>query len=139
MLSLFIVVALSLVSALLYHPLSSRNGLILGDYPRVLLLTAHPDDEAMFFGPTLLALASASPPGEAPIDLQDHSQAVLSIPKPKLEVFSLCLSTGNADGLGNVRAAELEASLDIFGVSKDRRWVIDDQYGIPSLSEVNFS
>jgi len=67
---------------------------------RVLLLTAHPDDECLFFSPTLLALA--------------HHK-----------VYSLTLSTGNADGLGNLRQRELHGSLDVLGVSPDRRWTID--------------
>jgi N-acetylglucosaminylphosphatidylinositol deacetylase len=66
------------------------------------LLTAHPDDECMFFAPTVLALRTAS-----------------------VEVFSLCLSVGNADGLGFERRSELEDSLDVLGVPKDKRWVID--------------
>ncbi|KAF8724731.1 hypothetical protein AX14_008635 [Amanita brunnescens Koide BX004] len=67
---------------------------------RILLLTAHPDDECLFFAPTLLALA--------------HQP-----------VYSLTLSTGNADGLGNLRRRELHGSLNVLGVSPDRRWAID--------------
>lgn len=70
---------------------------------RVLLLTAHPDDECLFFSPTLLALT--------------HHQ-----------VYSLTLSTGNADGLGSQRQRELHGSLDVLGVSPDRRWTIDHPY-----------
>ena len=70
----------------------------------VLLLTAHPDDECMFFAPTLLALLATTPPPS---------------------VYSLCLSVGNADGLGETRRAELGKSLDVLGVPKGRRWVID--------------
>ncbi|KAH9847425.1 N-acetylglucosaminylphosphatidylinositoldeacety la se [Lenzites betulinus] len=75
--------------------------------PHILLLTAHPDDECMFFAPTLLALL-----GTAAHDNE-----------PKL--YSLCLSVGNADGLGDVRRHELERSLDILGVENGRRWVVD--------------
>ncbi|RPD56023.1 LmbE-like protein, partial [Lentinus tigrinus ALCF2SS1-6] len=71
----------------------------------VLLLTAHPDDECMFFAPTILALSEA---------LQ---------PPPTL--YSLCLSVGNADGLGEVRRRELEGSLDVLGIEEGKRWVID--------------
>ena len=70
---------------------------------RILLLTAHPDDECLFFAPTLLALA--------------HQP-----------VYSLTLSTGNADGLGNLRRRELHGSLNVLGVSPDRRWAIDHPY-----------
>ncbi|KAF6157794.1 hypothetical protein GIB67_038262 [Kingdonia uniflora] len=50
----------------------------------ILLVIAHPDDESMFFSPTILYLTS-----------KGH---ILHI---------LCLSTGNADGKGNVRKEEL--------------------------------
>jgi len=70
---------------------------------RVLLLTAHPDDECMFFSPTILALSKQS----------------------KL-VYSLCLSTGDADGLGNLRKDELRHSLDVLGIPPNRSLVIDD-------------
>ncbi|KAF9615670.1 hypothetical protein IFM89_026024 [Coptis chinensis] len=51
---------------------------------KVMLVAAHPDDEAMFFSPTILYLTS-----------KGHT------------VHILCLSTGNADGKGNVRKEEL--------------------------------
>lgn len=56
---------------------------------RICLLIAHPDDEAMFFAP-----------------------AVLSLTRPELgnHLKILCLSSGNADGLGEVRKKELVKS-----------------------------
>ena len=67
---------------------------------RVLLLTAHPDDECMFFAPTILSLLS-----------QTHTtQDDQSSP----EIYSLCLSVGDADGLGSRRARELGRSLDVL-------------------------
>ena len=71
----------------------------------LLLLTAHPDDECMFFGPTILALTAAE---------VNHT------------VYSLCLSSGDADGLGDVRKKELGASLDVLGVDRGRRAVLDE-------------
>ncbi|CAH8669056.1 unnamed protein product [Dicrocoelium dendriticum] len=50
----------------------------------VLLVTAHPDDESMFFAPTLLHLHAAG--------VQTHL---------------LCFSTGNHEGLGSIRQQEL--------------------------------
>ncbi|KAK5321632.1 N-acetylglucosaminyl-phosphatidylinositol de-N-acetylase [Exophiala xenobiotica] len=62
---------------------------------RVILLIAHPDDESMFFSPTLLGLTGSA--------LGNH-------------VKILCLSTGNADGLGETRKKELEAAAVKLGV-----------------------
>eukprot|EP00842_Homolaphlyctis_polyrhiza_P002085 jgi/Hompol1/2878/HPOL_003054-RA len=69
----------------------------LGDIPdtrreSVLLLTAHPDDECLFFAPTIQALAQSS------------------------ELHVLCLSNGNAEGLGRIREKELLASCKTLGV-----------------------
>jgi N-acetylglucosaminylphosphatidylinositol deacetylase len=69
----------------------------------ITLLIAHPDDEAMFFSPALLALT------------------------PYNKVRVLCLSTGNADGLGTIRKRELVSSCLELGVaSADDVAVIDD-------------
>lgn len=67
----------------------------------ILLLIAHPDDEAMFFSPTLVSLTR---------------------PALKNTVKILCLSNGNADGLGATRRKELVASAQLLGV--DPRYVV---------------
>ena len=71
--------------------------------PAALLVTAHPDDEAMFFAPTLLALARVGVP-----------------------VTVLCLSTGDADGLGRVRSKELERACEVLNVPRSRVELLDD-------------
>ncbi|VDB88895.1 unnamed protein product [Peniophora sp. CBMAI 1063] len=100
---------LATLSALLYSPSStvptsssfpSPNNT---DTQRVLLLTAHPDDEAFFFGPTLSALGRVD----------------------GVEVYSLCLSVGDGDGDGVVRVGELGRSLDVLGVEEGRKEVVD--------------
>ena len=91
-----------------------------GSSPRLLLLTAHPDDETFFFGPTLTSLIPSSNP-ESPI----YST---SVPFTHPQVYSLCFSVGNADGLGYVRRRELQDSLDVIGVARDKRWVLDKKY-----------
>ena len=105
-----VILVLSLAWRLLARPAQRDIHFLLkpeSDGPsNVLLLTAHPDDECMFFAPTILALQ------EAPLR---HP--------PKLH--SLCLSVGNADGLGDIRRRELEGSLDVLGIGEGRRWVID--------------
>ena len=93
--------------------------------PRVLLLTAHPDDEAFFFGPTLTSLI---PTLSAPVSPSSREKAFDTVALTFPQVYSLCFSVGNADGLGEIRRRELEDSLDILGVAEDRRWIIDKSY-----------
>jgi len=69
---------------------------------RVALVVAHPDDEAMFFWPTLLQLQDAGLP--------------LSV---------LCLSTGNFDGLGTTRRLEMERSCAQLGVAGEDLVILD--------------
>ncbi|KAH6652060.1 putative deacetylase LmbE-like domain-containing protein [Truncatella angustata] len=72
---------------------------------RICLLIAHPDDEAMFFAPTVLALTR---------------------PETGNHVKILCLSTGNADGLGETRKKELVKSGMLLGLrQEDDVFVID--------------
>ncbi|CAA9959512.1 Phosphatidylinositol glycan class L [Pyrenophora teres f. maculata] len=74
---------------------------------RILLLIAHPDDEAMFFAPTLLALTRAERGNDVKI---------------------LCLSSGDADGLGEVRKKELVKSGLQLGIgSKEDILVVEDK------------
>lgn len=76
----------------------------LDTYPQhVLVLTAHPDDECMFFAPTIHALRA-------------HG----------VQVSALCLSQGNADGLGHLRTSELVRSYDVLGVPAKHVACIDD-------------
>lgn len=65
-------------------------------HPIALVLTAHPDDEAMFFAPSILTL------GEHGWDLH-----------------AVCLSDGDADGLGAVRKGELFGSYEVLGLAQD--------------------
>ncbi|VVT48406.1 uncharacterized protein SAPINGB_P001763 [Magnusiomyces paraingens] len=69
-----------------------------GNFPNsnVFLLTAHPDDESMFFGPTLHRLS-----------------------KNNVSVNIICFSTGDNEGIGHVRKAELEAAVSYFGSEKN--------------------
>ena len=60
--------------------------------PLYVLVVAHPDDESMFFAPTLLSLMDK-------------------------EVWIISLSKGNYDGLGKVRAQELLKAAQLLGVS----------------------
>src|SRR5690349_8264962 len=73
---------------------------------RFLLVTAHPDDEAMFFIPTLQVLTAK------------YWYAMSSIRNLILSsVFLLCLSSGNMQGLGEIRKKELQESCRILNIS----------------------
>ena len=77
-----------------------RHG-ALANWRRVLLVISHPDDESMFFGPTIQALRRAG-----------------------ARTHILCLSNGDADGLGAVREKELEIARKFLGV--DSSEVVND-------------
>jgi len=84
--------------------LSARLPTIQGK--RICLLIAHPDDEAMFFSPTLLALTKP--------ELGNH-------------VKILCFSNGSGDGVGEVRKKELAKSAVMLGLrSEDDVLIIED-------------
>ncbi len=68
----------------------------------VLIVTAHPDDECMFFSPVILALNKWN----IPVDL-------------------LCLSSGNFYGMGKVRADELKSSANVLRIRHFK--VINDE------------
>lgn len=68
----------------------------------VLLVTAHPDDECMFFTPSIRNFINEG----SRVDL-------------------LCLSTGNYDGMGQQRRGELERSCSILGISSV--FIIEDE------------
>ena len=72
-----------------------------------LIVTAHPDDEAMFMTPTILNIT------------QNKSN----------QVFLLWLSTGNADGIGGIRSKELRASWSNLRISQLK--IIDDEKNFP--------
>lgn len=70
----------------------------------VLLVIAHPDDESMFFSPTLLSLASLG----------------------HYHVRLLCLSTGNVEGLGGLRKQELLSACSFLKVPMENVEVLDN-------------
>jgi cell division protein FtsL len=59
------------------------------------IVIAHPDDEAMFMTPTIISLTN-----------QDD-----------IKVHLICLSTGNADGIGKQRVKELAKSCKVLSIS----------------------
>ncbi|KAF9580643.1 N-acetylglucosaminyl-phosphatidylinositol de-N-acetylase, partial [Lunasporangiospora selenospora] len=70
----------------------------------IALVIAHPDDEVMFFGPTL---------------------AELTRPEHGNIVRVLCMSSGNHDGIGETRKKELVASCRAFGIRESHVTVLE--------------
>jgi len=98
------VVAPCVLSGLLGAPRGQASSLLCGQRQHVALVVAHPDDEAMFFWPTLLELRRRG-----------------------VDLSVLCLSTGNADGLGEVRRAEMQRSCASVGVTGKDLVILDVQ------------
>lgn len=111
--SLPLVIIPLLLAWLLSSPQSSTSLLSSTQFQdtatKILLLTAHPDDEVLFFAPTILALTSQKS------DESTHTQ-----------IFAICLSTGNAEGHGTVRKDEFHRSLDILGIPQSNRRLIEN-------------
>ncbi|CAK1590303.1 unnamed protein product [Parnassius mnemosyne] len=70
---------------------------------RVLIVTAHPDDECMFFGPTIFRLCEQG-----------------------ADVHILCLSNGNYDGKGDIRPSELWNACKLLGVPAENICLMND-------------
>ncbi|XP_026657335.1 probable N-acetylglucosaminyl-phosphatidylinositol de-N-acetylase isoform X3 [Phoenix dactylifera] len=73
-----------------------------GKKRNVLLVVAHPDDESMFFAPTILFLTS-----------EGHNLHIL------------CMSTGNAEGVGNVRKEELYRACVVLKIPLQHVKILD--------------
>ncbi|EDL10346.1 N-acetylglucosaminyl-phosphatidylinositol de-N-acetylase isoform 1 [Mus musculus] len=69
---------------------------------RALVVIAHPDDEAMFFAPTMLGLA-----------------------RLEQQVSLLCFSSGNYYNQGEIRKKELLQSCAVLGIPPSRVMIID--------------
>lgn len=80
---------------------SSPESLAANAQKAVLFVTAHPDDEAMFFVPTIVGLRRLG-----------------------YRLHLLCLSNGDAAGKGKTREKELERACQILGFEEAR--VVDD-------------
>ncbi|XP_006138807.3 N-acetylglucosaminyl-phosphatidylinositol de-N-acetylase [Pelodiscus sinensis] len=84
------------------HRTLCAAGAARADDVRALILTAHPDDEAMFFAPTILSLG-----------------------RFRAELWLLCGSTGNYYNQGEIRKKELVQSCAILGIPPSNVTVID--------------
>jgi len=95
---------------------------------KVLLVTAHPDDECMFFLPTIRAYLKQG----AEVHILCLSIGMFDV---TLRVYTLpCLvheriapvPAGDADGLGPVRRQELFHACSLLAVPRDRVIAVDD-------------
>merc|ERR1712117_391697 len=67
------------------------------DVGRVLVVISHPDDESMFFGPTILNLCRVNPK----------------------HLFLLCMTNGDYRRQGNIRKHELYKACKVLGVPEE--------------------
>ncbi|GMM38612.1 N-acetylglucosaminylphosphatidylinositol deacetylase [Saccharomycopsis crataegensis] len=89
----------------------NRNQLINSN---IYYVIAHPDDEVMFFAPSIIELGK-----------KKHNNTLGLI----------CFSNGNADGLGEVRASELVESARIFGIDESNvHQIIDEENFMDSMN-----
>jgi len=89
----------------------------------VTLVVAHPDDECMFFAPAMARLGS-SPPEAAETS------------GTKVRWTVLCLSNGNAYGLGKLREKELYLSCETLKIPRADVEVVDDPELQDGMEEV---
>lgn len=73
---------------------------------QIYLIIAHPDDEVMFFSPSIIELNK---------------------PVYSNNIHFICFSNGNADGLGHIRSKELINSARIFGIPEENVHQIEDE------------
>lgn len=78
-------------------PLGNKN---------ILLVIAHPDDEVMFFGPTLVGITNATSNNNIRVLCLSNGMFL------KREV----LRVGDADGIGYLREQELIETVGYFGI-----------------------
>ena len=80
-------------------PLHDRN---------ILLVIAHPDDEVMFFGPTLVGITNAT---------SNNHVRVLCLSNGTPPLRRMVLRVGDAQGIGFLREQELIESVGYFGIN----------------------
>ncbi|XP_013591872.1 PREDICTED: probable N-acetylglucosaminyl-phosphatidylinositol de-N-acetylase isoform X2 [Brassica oleracea var. oleracea] len=99
-----IVIWVASIFKVFFGATSSSKAAVLddGNKKNVLFVIAHPDDESMFFSPTINYLASSG-----------------------YNLHMLCFSTGNADGMGSIRKDELHQACAVLRVPLEQLKVLD--------------
>lgn len=95
---------LTLLLALEKLQRQSQNDVSMHFSETSLLVVAHPDDETMFFGPTIINLLSSNK-----------------------SIVILCLTNGNADAVGKKRQQELSRVVDVLGPNVSLT-IVDDPH-----------
>ncbi|VIO96326.1 Uncharacterized protein BM_BM6741 [Brugia malayi] len=95
----FCILTVLLLLSLLFDRAKRRS---LPRCQRALLVIAHPDDETMFFTPTLHGLRLSGS-----------------------NIYMLCISTGNSNGLGVKRKYELASAFIVHGLSLDNLTILN--------------
>lgn len=98
-------VGLLLIPALYLYTVSIVTRLPTLSNKHICLLIAHPDDEAMFFAPSVLGLTR---------------------PESGNHVMIMCLSSGNAEGLGEIRKKEMVKSGLVLGLTRGEEVMVVD-------------
>lgn len=83
-----------------------------------LLVIAHPDDEAMFFGPTIIRKLYRGK--------DDRNDAPNLVGNPSENFYLLCITQGNQNGLGHLRSTELIESAIKLGLKASNIKIMDD-------------
>ncbi|XP_065897916.1 N-acetylglucosaminyl-phosphatidylinositol de-N-acetylase-like [Dysidea avara] len=99
---LLVLIVLLLSSVIIAFVFTTTSQFLL-DNRKVLFVTAHPDDECMFFAPVILRASQNSS-----------------------TTFLLCLSNGNYYSQGDVREKEFYKSCAVLGVKKEHARLIND-------------
>lgn len=84
----------------------------------IYLLTAHPDDESMFFGPALHRLKQYN-----------------------ADINVICFSTGDNEGIGHIRKMELKNAVSYFGTPDNHvnlLQVVDEPKSFPDSMEIEW-
>lgn len=96
---------------------------------RVCLIVAHPDDETLFFGPTIRSIKKNQN------NIRSLTKHSVDLAKNGVELHLLCLSTGNFYGMGRLRTAEMFASCEVHGIDRTSVHILDE----PDLQDGRFT
>lgn len=112
---IYLLIILVLVYSWYFFTMKFNCSKFIKDKSRVLIVTAHPDDECMFFAPTILNLL-----------------------RQNCHVYLLCLSSGGFYNESSIRKEELRQSCKILGIPATNLIIIEHSQ-LPDNPEVKWS